>query len=465
MADEDTQALHERFELLKGAEHHKNSLIEELLRRLDTVSQDYQNERLAHLRESHFNRDVQLREMQLQEELRKTKAMMERDAFILVLIDGDGMIFEDHLINKGEVGGREAAGILWAAIRDLAHERIPNLSSDVKIMTRIYANLKGLGDVCHRAGILDKPSTIEDFARGFTGSKQLFDFVDVGSGKDRADDKLSEIFKLHLYDCHCRHIFFGCSHDNGYARLLEETQADRPVLERITLLEGVPFEKELAGLKSQYKSAKIESLFRSTKINVYQQPYYQQPTAPQALPAPYQSPYQPGAARTPSASTTSSSMNPMASSWASTAISTPPHVTSPPPTPKPTASKTTNEIPRNRYGQRVDPYMEYDKNEVKRVQKIHMCNVHYLRHDCPYGDECTHDHFYSPNKNELKTLKYVARMTPCRFGTDCDDAKCIYGHRCPSGIEGRKDCRFGENCRFDRDMHGIDMNVVKTTKV
>lgn len=101
------------------------------------------------------------------------------------------MIFEDYLIKQGEVGGKEAAGILWGAIRDLAHKRIPDLSSDVKIMTRIYANLKGLGDVCHRAGILDKPSTIEDFARGFTGSKQLFDFVDVGSGKDRADDKLS----------------------------------------------------------------------------------------------------------------------------------------------------------------------------------------------------------------------------------------------------------------------------------
>ena len=32
---------------------------------------------------------------------------------------------------------------------------------------------------------------IEEFARGFTGSKQLFDFVDVGMGKDRADDKIS----------------------------------------------------------------------------------------------------------------------------------------------------------------------------------------------------------------------------------------------------------------------------------
>ena len=37
--------------------------------------------------------------------------------------------------------------------------------------------------------------------------------------------------------------------------------------------------------------------------------------------------------------------------------------------------------------------------------------------------------------------------------------------RCPSGTEGKKDCRFGENCRFDRDMHGIEMTVVKTVKV
>lgn len=110
---------------------------------------------------------------------------------MLVLLDGDGMIFEDHLIQKGEDGGREAASMLWAAVRDYVHKHITGLASDFKIMTRIYANLKGLGDVCHRTGILEKPSLIEDFARGFTGSKQLFDFVDVGSGKDRADDKIS----------------------------------------------------------------------------------------------------------------------------------------------------------------------------------------------------------------------------------------------------------------------------------
>ena len=101
------------------------------------------------------------------------------------------MIFDDRFIHRGEVGGKEAAGILWGTVRDYVDKNVPDLSSDYKIVTRVYANLKGLGEVCNRSGILEKPSIIEDFARGFTSSKQLFDFVDVGYGKDRADDKLS----------------------------------------------------------------------------------------------------------------------------------------------------------------------------------------------------------------------------------------------------------------------------------
>jgi hypothetical protein len=246
---------------------------------------------------------------------------------------------------------------------------------------------------------------------------------------------------------------------------------------QITLLEGVPFERELASLRSRYETTKFENLFRTTKINIYQQQQYQQPlqmrpspvsqpqSMPQLLPTQmhppglqpmpaaqqqngmssslpnpssqpqpsiYQSPYQttihPAAMqRTPSASTNNSAMNPMATSWATKVLSTPPtQVASPPPTPQPSQPTT---IPRNKYGQRIDPLISYDKSEVKRVQKIHMCNVHFLRQDCPYGDECSHDHFYKPNKNELLTLKFVARQTPCHFGTACDDIKCIYGHK------------------------------------
>jgi len=141
-----------------------------------------------------------------------TKLPQERDPFVLVLIDGDGMIvgthnllcdapfrqkssdmiqFDEQLLQKGEQGGKEAAGLLWGCVRDYVNQRDPDLPSDIRIVTRIYANLKGLADVCCKAGLVEKPSVVDDFARGFTGSKQLFDYIDVGSGKDRADDKLT----------------------------------------------------------------------------------------------------------------------------------------------------------------------------------------------------------------------------------------------------------------------------------
>lgn len=76
MATDENAGLRQRFDLLKGAEHHKNALIEELLRRLESLTEDYHQEKLDHARESHFNREVQLQEIQLREELRKHKALM-----------------------------------------------------------------------------------------------------------------------------------------------------------------------------------------------------------------------------------------------------------------------------------------------------------------------------------------------------------------------------------------------------
>lgn len=80
---EDNSGLRNRYELLKGAEHHKNALIEELLRRLDELTEDFHQEKLDHARESHFNREVQLQEIQLRDELRKYKALMVRPKLVL----------------------------------------------------------------------------------------------------------------------------------------------------------------------------------------------------------------------------------------------------------------------------------------------------------------------------------------------------------------------------------------------
>jgi hypothetical protein len=107
-----------------------------------------------------------------------------------VLLDGDGMVFNDELLQQGEKGGKEAAGQLCSAMNDFVQQALPHLSSP-KIVARIYANVRGLGDVLQKSSIIDRASLFEDFARGFNGSKLLFDFIDVGTGKDKADDKIT----------------------------------------------------------------------------------------------------------------------------------------------------------------------------------------------------------------------------------------------------------------------------------
>lgn len=113
-----------------------------------------------------------------------------------MLIDGDGLIFKDSLLQAGEDGGKNAAGALWAAVRDHIARFLSDIPSDYRIVVRVFAHLKGLGSACYNAGIVDNPTTIEHFARGFSGSKQLFDFVDVGYGKDRADEKITGEWSL-----------------------------------------------------------------------------------------------------------------------------------------------------------------------------------------------------------------------------------------------------------------------------
>lgn len=41
-----------------------------------------------------------------------------------------------------------------------------------------------------KTGVVEEIGQFEDFMRGFTRGKTLFDFIDVGAGKDRADEKI-----------------------------------------------------------------------------------------------------------------------------------------------------------------------------------------------------------------------------------------------------------------------------------
>ncbi|RAR09965.1 ccch zinc finger domain-containing protein [Stemphylium lycopersici] len=438
------------------------------------------------------------------------------------------MFLEDFL-RHGEKGGRQAAMKLQAAVKDHIQGHAENHLNDVpvesRVVCRIFANVRGLANVLVRTGIIPEAGQFEDFVHGFNSANGLYDFVDVGSGKDRADEKINgedvlditmeytlisrpESFKLFSENPQCRRLLLGCSHDNGYARLLEKCSDQ--LRNKVILLEGVPFEKELVSLP--YKTDKFPGIFRSTKLVVWGpgavfSPFPQSSTTagvietkgilndfatstgfPSRFPAPTPTQRPSGSPlmdsplptramlssmpRTPSTSTLASDSVPTIKRVPAPMNYAAKAAMPPPPAPASPLYKPANRdeiIARNRLGQRVDtPCKDYDKTEVDRVKRIKMCNVHFLRDECPYADNCTHLHAYQPTESELATLRLVARMAPCTHGGGCQDIKCIYGHRCPAppgkngSGKGTKSCIFGDTCKFAAELHDIDTTVVKT---
>ncbi|KAL8767207.1 MAG: hypothetical protein Q9209_006212 [Squamulea sp. 1 TL-2023] len=111
--------------------------------------------------------------------------------FVVVLIDADadGYMFRADLLNKNEEGGLEAADELSKRVKD----HLSNLNIDVSgtdIIVRAYANIGGLAQACTTKGGMTKLASLGSFVKGFNGRRALFDFVDVGGGKERADHKI-----------------------------------------------------------------------------------------------------------------------------------------------------------------------------------------------------------------------------------------------------------------------------------
>lgn len=98
--------------------------------------------------------------------------------------------FNDGLLCDGEAGGRRASAELLTAITRYLEKELVDVPIGARILCRIYANVRGLADVLVRTGVISHVGVFEDFVRGFTRGKTLFDFIDVGAGKDRADDKI-----------------------------------------------------------------------------------------------------------------------------------------------------------------------------------------------------------------------------------------------------------------------------------
>lgn len=97
--------------------------------------------------------------------------------------------FADNYISLGADGGGPAADKLMDKTKEYLASLNPPIK-DVKdnIMIKAYANLNGMAKVFKEKGI--HPNEISAFWQSFTRRFPFVDFVDVGWGKEVADNKI-----------------------------------------------------------------------------------------------------------------------------------------------------------------------------------------------------------------------------------------------------------------------------------
>jgi hypothetical protein len=97
--------------------------------------------------------------------------------------------FQDCFPVKGVKGGERAVDKLLSGVQSHLNERFPD-SDNWAIFVKAYANVEGLAQALARTGRITSAAEFRLFVTEFTSRHAFCDFVDVGHGKERADNKV-----------------------------------------------------------------------------------------------------------------------------------------------------------------------------------------------------------------------------------------------------------------------------------
>ena len=178
----------------------------------------------------------------------------------------------EGLVKAGPAGGGRAAQLLREEVNRyiVTHEEIP---IHCKIIARIFFNGKSKVEKKSRP---QQRTTSQEFVIKFSEADPLFDFLDCGSGKERADSKIrgevyhscictilmrtTENFNLYVSNPYCFKTFLAICNDNGYVRMLEPYQNLELARSKIVLISNGLVEREYANLP--FSLQEFPSVFR-----------------------------------------------------------------------------------------------------------------------------------------------------------------------------------------------------------
>ncbi|KAI1414024.1 hypothetical protein F5Y13DRAFT_159567 [Hypoxylon sp. FL1857] len=362
----------------------------------------------------------------------------EVNSFVFAIIDGDGAVFRDDWIVKGEEGGAIAAHQLQLDIKQHLKDIYPDVNVETwKIVVQVVLNLDGLSRKLYHVNLAKSMSDMAAFARGFSRAQGLFSIVDVGKGKEQADFKVRETLRLMVYNLQCKHIIFGPCHDRGYIVELRPYRLETSTATRLSLLETTPASYEFQELG--FRRVKFADVFRSEPL----------PDGPPSPSVTLLTP-PPSASKTPNYAS-------VASSWRNTDT----------PVKEFTNLAITPDSPArlsplkyylvNASGERIDePLPQPDAISKQRfrdrsdMEGRQPCNRWHLTGLCEVPS-CNYYHGERLSLGEQLVLRIRARGTFCAYKGSCRNVDCYWGHNCKYGNKCQR-----PTCVFS-GTHDMDM--------
>ncbi|KAH8102638.1 hypothetical protein BXZ70DRAFT_1070881 [Cristinia sonorae] len=333
---------------------------------------------------------------------RNIGSLKDSNPLILCLIDGDGNVFSSDLISLGLVGGHQAASLLTKGLTD--HLTDENLSSTTRgqVWLYVYCNKSGLLEALMAKGLCTAED-FEAFVTGFNQASPLFSIVDVGSGKERADEKIKECLRVFTRFPQVTKVFFGGAHDNGYISTLNHLQ-NEGLLHKIIILrsnKGLGYELRNLGLPI----LEIDGLFLKKNL-LESKPSNTKISSTKKTPLSIQ-------AQDFDKFRTNKGPSSLAGS----------------------SRNTTHAMDKQSYFSGLDPDLPL------RRQKPPPCNFYYLS-ECKHGAKCRYGHDYRLSSQDIGELRESSPKWPCPYanrGATCPYGdNCCMGHACPKG----RQCAF-----------------------
>ncbi|KXL46403.1 hypothetical protein M433DRAFT_88094 [Acidomyces richmondensis BFW] len=446
-----------RLDAFRKSDSERDALVADLVKNYESLKLKYDQKC------DDYNNEVESRRMWQNKANANERALNEHrvasgsNNFALCVLDGDGAVFSDYLYSTVKDGGAEAAHLLHTELKNQLKTIYPDCNvSDWSIVVQVILNLHGLGTKLASCNMIVNPAELVSFGRAFGQAHPLFSFIDVGTGKERADHKIRETLRLFLPNAQCKHVFFGPCHDNGYLPVLETYRRDPAIMPRLTLIETLPAEHGFTQLGLQ--RIRLPSIFRSQNLPgksfSLSSPMQFRNASPATTigsisfgPVPQKSP-------SPAPSMDSTSSNTWATVGKAGASGKIINVAT-------KKNHTKKYVTLNVQDERLDErlpdidskaYQRFEER-VKRYGKC--CNNYHLNGKCEAGEYCDYNHGERLTPGEQLVLRHKAKSLSCPQKYACVDVNCFLGHHCKYGSA----C-YLEHCRF-ADTHGQDLEPAK----